>query len=133
MTAVILIYVTETSIEKISKIRFEIFSIPFRKAFECVDNKTDGTNICIPLKGDESLYITPYSDRVMVTYAITFEDQSDVVLGKVFLQEFNDTRQKHTVQNSPTVIFGKEPPQEMAKYVRAPKTEQFHFLSFGTP
>lgn len=86
----------------------------------------------IPLNKNESIYILPYSDRIMVTYSMLFEDDSDAVLSKVFLQELFDTRQKHTVQNAPTVIFGKDLPSEMAPYVSEETKNKCSFISFGT-
>jgi actin related protein 2/3 complex subunit 2 len=85
----------------------------------------------VPMRGKEAMYILPYSDRVMVTFSLDFEDSSDVVLGKVFLQEFYDIRQKHTVQNAPTVIFGKELPAEMAKFIPEVAKSNLNFISFG--
>ena len=67
-------------------LRFKILSVPLMKAFESVDKKTDGKPFTIPLKGQEALYIVPYSDRVMVSYGLAFEDPSDAVLSKIFLQ-----------------------------------------------
>jgi len=100
------------------------------KAFECSDTAVDGKQMTLPLCSSESMYILPYSDRVMVTFALHF-DASDAVLAKVFLQEFFDTRQKHTVQNAPTVIFGKEVPSEMAPFVPVNIQSTHNFISFG--
>lgn len=84
----------------------------------------------MPIEGQEMLYIKPHQDRVMVTISISLEDPSDAVLGKVFLQELFDTRQKHTLQNAPTVIFGKEPPAEIESMVKS-SSNQLSFVSFG--
>lgn len=77
------------------------------------------------------MYILPYSDRVMVTYSLTFDEASDAVLAKVFLQEFFDTRQKHTVTNAPTVIYGKELPAEIAPFIPDEIKVKCSFISFG--
>lgn len=113
-------------------IRHKIICIPLSTAFSSVDKKTDGAPMTIPLRGEEHMYILPYADRVMVTFSVHFDDPSDSVLGKVFLQEFYDTRQKHTVQNSPIVIYGKEIPAEMTPLIPAGVKAKMNFISFGT-
>lgn len=112
-------------------LRYELMSIPLRNAFGSAEKRVDGQQMTVPMRGKEAMYILPYSDRVMVTFSLDFEDPSDVVLGKVFLQEFYDIRQKHTVQNAPTVIFGKELPSEMAKFIPDDVKAKLNFISFG--
>lgn len=122
----------EEKIKAISMLRYEAMSIPLRSAFGSAQKRVDGQQMTVPMRGKEAMYILPYSDRVMVTFSLDFEDPSDVVLGKVFLQEFYDIRQKHTVQNAPTVIFGKELPSEMAKFIPEEAKAKLSFISFGT-
>lgn len=121
----------DSTIHLISAIRHRILSIPFQTAFDCVAKGVDGSAMTIPLHGQEAMFILPYSDRVMVTYALAFDEDSDAVLAKVFLQEFFDTRQKHTVTNAPTVIYGKDLPAEMAPHIPEATKTSCSFISFG--
>lgn len=73
-------------IEEISLLRAMILSIPLRYAFKCLNNQVDGEQFTIPMRGSEAIYILPYADRIMTTFSVAFEDSSDAVLGKVFLQ-----------------------------------------------
>jgi hypothetical protein len=112
-------------------IRAKIFEIPLKTAFEANLAGLVEEPFSMPIEGQEMLYIKSHTDRVMVTISVSLEDPSDAVLGKVFLQELFDTRQKHTLQNAPTVIFGKEPPAEIEALVK-PTGNQMNFVSFGT-
>ena len=73
-------------IEELSLLRAMILSIPFRYAFKCLNDQVDGEQFTIPMRGSEAIYILPYADRIMITFSVAFEDSSDAVLGKVFLQ-----------------------------------------------
>lgn len=62
---------------------------------------------------EESVYISALADRVTVIFSTLFKDPDDVVIGKVFLQEFKDARKHH--QQAPQVLFSySEPPKEIA-------------------
>lgn len=63
-------------------------------------------------RDEESIYIQPSFDRVTVIFSTIFKDETDQVLGKVFLQEFVDARRR-ALQNAPQVLFSKEPPLEL--------------------
>jgi len=66
----------------------------------------------IPYRDDEAVYLKPESDRCIVIFSITFRDPDDLVLAKVFLQEYADARK--TMSNAPSVTYSqKEPPLEL--------------------
>lgn len=111
-------------------IRAKIFEIPLKTAFEANLAGLVEEPFSMPIEGHEMLYIKSHADRIMVTISVSLEDPSDAVLGKVFLQELFDTRQKHTLQNAPTVIFGKEPPAEIEAMVK-PTCSGMNYVSFG--
>lgn len=67
---------------------------------------------------DESIYIKPSFDRVTVIFSTTFQDETDKIFGKVFLQEFVDAR-KRSVQTAPQVLYShQEPPLDIQSVVK---------------
>ena len=78
--------------------------------------------IAIKYRGvDETIYLKPSFDRVTVIFSTLFQDETDKVFGKVFLQEFVDAR-KRSVQTAPQVLYSQlEPPLDIARYVQGSK------------
>nr|BAK62760.1 actin-related protein 2/3 complex subunit 2 [Pan troglodytes] len=58
------------------------------------------------------MYVESKKDRVTVVFSTVFKDDDDVVIGKVFMQEFKEGRRaSHT---APQVLFShREPPLEL--------------------
>ena len=54
------------------------------------------------------MFVEAKVDRVTVVFSTIFKDDDDVVLGKVFLQEFKEGRRASAT--APTVLFSKDPP-----------------------
>lgn len=72
---------------------------------------------------DETIYLKPSFDRVTVIFSTMFQDETDKVFGKVFLQEFVDAR-KRSVQTAPQVLYSQlEPPLDIARYVQGGKQD----------
>ncbi|EMG47828.1 arc2 Actin-related protein 2/3 complex subunit 2 [Candida maltosa Xu316] len=66
---------------------------------------------------DESIYLKPSFDRVTVIFSTVFQDETDKIFGKVFLQEFVDAR-KRSVQTAPQVLYShSEPPLDIQNVV----------------
>lgn len=57
-------------------------------------------------------YVEAKADRVTVVFSTIFKDENDIVIGKVFMQEFKEGRRaSHT---APQVLFShREPPLEL--------------------
>lgn len=67
---------------------------------------------------DESIYIKPSFDRVTVIFSTIFQDETDKIFGKVFLQEFVDAR-KRSVQTAPQVLYShKDPPLDIKHVIK---------------
>lgn len=64
-------------------------------------------------------------DQIIVLFGISFADQTDTILAKVFLQEFFDSRNK--LSDAPIVLLGKEPPKELIDHVI--KSEKLNYLT----
>jgi actin related protein 2/3 complex subunit 2 len=85
----------------------------FEKYFQFQEEGTEGKNrAVIHYRDDETMYVESKKDRVTVVFSTVFKDDDDVVIGKVFMQEFKEGRRaSHT---APQVLFShRESPLEL--------------------
>ena len=74
-------------------------------------------------------YVSAGKDRVTVIFSTIFTDDDDVVIGKVFMQEFKEGRRGS--QTAPQVLFSHaEPPQEL-KGTDALTGDNVGYITFG--
>ncbi|RHY15998.1 hypothetical protein DYB26_008921 [Aphanomyces astaci] len=87
--------------------------------------------IQIPFRRQETIYVLPQEDRIVIVFSVAFQDRTDQAIARVFLQEFAEAR-RH-VNNAPPVSFGKDPPLEL-RAASGLHTSPDHvgYLSFGT-
>lgn len=76
-----------------------------------------------------SRYVEAKADRVTVVFSTVFKDVDDIVVGKVFMQEFKEGRRaSHT---APQVLFShREPPLELVN-TDAKVGENIGYITFG--
>lgn len=86
----------------------------------------------IHYREQEAIFIKASHDRVTVIFTTRFQDETDRVFGKVFLQEFVDARRR-AIQNAPQVLFRNDPPLELQGIpgLAAGKGE-IGYITFGT-
>jgi actin related protein 2/3 complex, subunit 2 len=84
-----------------------------RRCFQALKTGTASSlgAVQIPFRRNETIYVLPQADRIVIVYSVCFADKTDQAIARVFLQEFVDARR--TVNNAPPVAFGKEPPLEL--------------------
>uniref|UniRef100_A0A452DNM6 Arp2/3 complex 34 kDa subunit n=1 Tax=Capra hircus TaxID=9925 RepID=A0A452DNM6_CAPHI len=83
------------------------FASVFEKYFQFQEEDKEGENrAVIHYRDDEIMYVESKKDRVTVVFSTVFKDDDDVVIGKVFMQEFKERRRA-----SPTAP--QEPPLEL--------------------
>lgn len=113
----------------VSLIKRHALGAPFYKIFSDIEGKKGGGLAEINYRDDEAIYIKPESDRCIVIFAIQFKDPDDVVLAKVFLQEYADARR--TMSNAPSVTYSqKEPPLELRGVRNLRVSDSQGFVSF---
>jgi len=97
----------------VARLKRNVLAAPYYKIFADIEAKKGAQQlISLNYRDGEAVYIKPESDRVLVIFNVAFNDASDVVLSKVFLQEYQDARR--TMNNCPAVNFSpKEPPLEL--------------------
>eukprot|EP00053_Salpingoeca_punica_P004396 m.48931 g.48931 ORF g.48931 m.48931 type:complete len:315 (-) comp12774_c0_seq1:323-1267(-) len=98
----------------ISMMRRNCFAAVFEKYFAI---QTSGTGLdtkpaVINYRDKESMWVGALKDRVTVIFSVLFQDADDVIIGKVFMQEFKEGRRQN--QQAPQVLFShREPPVEL--------------------
>mgnify|MGYP000883620194 CR=1 FL=1 len=104
----------ETVAKNCGLLKRNCFASVFEKYFKFQERGEEGhQRAVIHYRDEETMYIEAKSDRVTVIFSTIFKDDTDVTIGKVFLQEFKEGRKaSHT---SPQVIFShREPPRELS-------------------
>ncbi|KAF2352991.1 Actin-related protein 2/3 complex subunit 2 [Trinorchestia longiramus] len=100
-------------VKKIGLLKRNCFASVFQKYFEFQEKgEESNSRAVIHYREDETMYIESKPDRVTVVFSTIFKDPDDVVIGKVFMQEFKEG--KRGSQTAPQVLFShKEPPLEL--------------------
>merc|ERR1712117_784128 len=99
----------EAIVSKAGLLKRNCFASVFEHYFEFQEREEEGHKAAsIHYRDDETMYIEAKADRVTVVFSTIFKDDDDVVLGKVFLQEFKEGRRASAT--APTVLFSKDPP-----------------------
>uniref|UniRef100_A0A6M2DDZ5 Arp2/3 complex 34 kDa subunit n=1 Tax=Xenopsylla cheopis TaxID=163159 RepID=A0A6M2DDZ5_XENCH len=104
----------EEIVKKAGLLKRHCFASVFEKYFDFQENGNDGEKrAVIDYRSDETMYVEAKSDRVTVVFSTVFREDDDVVIGKVFMQEFREGRRaSHT---APQVLFShRDPPRELA-------------------
>ncbi|CAH8601288.1 unnamed protein product [Schistosoma guineensis] len=66
----------------------------------------------IHYRDDETMYVQALADRVTVIFSTTFKDPDDLLIGKVFMQEFTEVRRR--LDRAPQVLYShRVPPKEL--------------------
>ncbi|SCU89000.1 LAMI_0D12068g1_1 [Lachancea mirantina] len=128
------------AIVQLSLLKVIIMSFPFQLAFDKVaqlmqlpegSNSTDEVHK-IQYRDDENIFIKPSNDRITVIFETFFQDETDKVFGKVFLQEFVDARKRNrSIQSAPQVLFSHEAPLEISRVVNQGRSERSkRFITF---
>ncbi|CAG2211363.1 actin-related protein 2/3 complex subunit 2-like [Mytilus edulis] len=103
----------EEIVKKAALLKRNCFASVFEKYFEFQEKGVTGTKrAVIQYRDDETMYVEAQKDRVTVIFSTVFKDDDDIVIGKLFMQEFKEGRRNY--QQAPQVLFShKEPPMEL--------------------
>ncbi|PIO70726.1 Arp2/3 complex, subunit p34-Arc [Teladorsagia circumcincta] len=117
-------------IEKASALKRNCFASVFEKYFEFQEAGQEGQKrAVINYREDETMYIEAKADRVTVIFSTIFKDPDDVIIGKVFLQEFREGRKAS--QTAPAVLYSLgEPPLELRDLPGARVGENVGYITF---
>lgn len=117
------------TVRNIALLKRHCLAAPFYKVFADIEAKKSGSLVELNYRDGEALYIKPESDRAIVIFATSMKDPDDVVIAKVFLQEYQDGRR--TLSNAPSVTYSqKEPPLELKGVRNLRVSEGTSYVSF---
>lgn len=138
------------TMEQLSLLKNWILSYPFELSFndfnelskipidpESVENSINLINpkasvYQINYRENENIFIKPSNDRITVIFEVSFKDETDKIFGKVFLQEFVDSRKRnHSIQSSPQVLVSHNAPMEIMSQINNSNVENDNkFITF---
>lgn len=137
-------------IRRISLLKRNVMAAPFEQAFNEFEQlqeeaskytseqapqgvREGGEVRAIHYREQEAIYIKASHDRVTVIFSTVFQDETDRIFGKVFLQEFVDARRR-AIQNAPQVLFRHDPPLELQNIpgVDTSGSRDIGYITFGT-
>jgi actin related protein 2/3 complex subunit 2 len=111
-------------IEQASLLKRNALAGPFVRFFEGVQAQKNPDLVQIDYRDDESIFLAPAGDRVLVIFSINFKEPDDITYGKVFLQEFS-----RLISGAPAVDAKfKEPPKEIQSVRHSPAEA---YVTFG--
>ncbi|CAH8628521.1 unnamed protein product [Heterobilharzia americana] len=87
----------------------------FEKFFEFQaksDVHSGSKRAIIHYREDETMYVQALADRVTVIFSTVFKDPDDMLIGKLFMQEFTEARRR--LDRAPQVLYShRVPPNEL--------------------
>ncbi|GAA5866029.1 hypothetical protein JCM1840_003383 [Sporobolomyces johnsonii] len=87
--------------------------------------------MAIHYRPEEAIYLLPSRDRVTCIFSTIFKEETDRILGRVFLQEFVDARRRPSCQTAPQVLYSnREPPLEIRHEKGLDTTEKAGYVTF---
>lgn len=121
---------TTELVQKASALKRNCFASVFEKYFEFQEAGQEGhKRAVINYREDETMYIEAKADRVTVIFSTVFKDADDVIIGKVFLQEFREGRKAS--QTAPAVLYSLgEPPLELKDLPGARVGDNVGYITF---
>ena len=119
-------------LEKVADLKKWVFGGPMDRAFKAlVSGKVTDTSIKrFDIRSDETIFVCPKQDRVVVIIYMSFVDTTDKALSKVFLQEFAECKRAVSGVSVPNVSYSKEPPTELATQAFNNVSESSGFILF---
>ncbi|GAA5914526.1 hypothetical protein JCM8208_005380 [Rhodotorula glutinis] len=129
-------------IQSLALLKRNALAAPFERAFalqrEMEQNPVEdgvkdsrGEVMSVHYRPEEAIYLLPSSDRVTVVFSTIFKEETDRILGKVFLQEFVDARRRPSCQTAPQVLYSnREPPLEIRHLKGLDMTERAGYVTF---
>jgi len=113
----------------ISYFKRNVVSAPFQRLFEAVANKGTCPLLTLNYRSNEAVYLKQEQDRAIIIFSINFKDSDDIVISKVFLQEFANARK--TISNAPSITYSqKEAPLELKGVSNVREGEDQGFVTF---
>ncbi|KAA3673008.1 actin related protein 2/3 complex, subunit 2 [Paragonimus westermani] len=94
-----------------------------------MDPKSDGTRAVIHYRPEETIYIHALHDRVTVIFSTVFQDPDDMLIGKLFMQEFVESRRR--LDRAPQVLYSYRTPPAELRGMNTVVSDQVAYITFG--
>jgi len=117
-------------IEKAAMLKRNCFASVFEKYFAFQEKGQESKErAVINYRDDETMFVEAKADRVTVIFSTLFKDPDDIIIGKLFLQEFREGRKAS--QTAPQVLYSAgEPPLELKSFPGARTGENVGYITF---
>jgi len=123
----------EGLIKNIGLLKRNCFASVFERYFDYLEQEDEGARqsserAIIHYREGETMYVQAEDDRCTVIFSTVFKDNDDIIIGKVFMQEFKEGRKAS--QTAPQVLFShKDPPREL-EGTNAARGENIGYITF---
>ncbi|CAH8657858.1 unnamed protein product [Dicrocoelium dendriticum] len=108
----------------IASVFFKFFDLQAK-----MDPKSHAERAVIHYRTDETLYIQALHDRVTVIFSTLFKDPDDMLIGKVFVQEFTESRRR--IDRAPQVLYSFRVPPAELQGTDAAVNDSVAYITFG--
>ena len=118
--------------KRLASLKRNAMAAPFENAFSAQSEGKETPLMAIHYRDHEAFYIRAQPDRVTVIFSTEFKEETDSIVGRVFLQEFVDARRQPSIQNAPQVLYSqREPPLELKGVSGLKDSENVGYVTFG--
>jgi actin related protein 2/3 complex subunit 2 len=117
-------------VNKLEMLKSNVVGSVFDKYMAGLEGKMDP--FMFDMRPDTQVYFAPGNGRCSVIFGITFAEPVDMVLAKVFLQEFKDAKRSggKDLGAAPPVSFDVKPSRDLAPFGITEPTGNLGFISF---
>jgi len=121
---------TATLVNNLAALKRNILGAPLDNLFDkMAAGNAPNTAFALPYRGEETMWLKPEGQQqVTAVFSVKFVDLDDVILAKVFLQEFQDARRN--VRTAPAVTYSKTAPAEIVGLPGVREAADTAFISF---
>lgn len=112
---------TDELCSRLGRMKQDITTFPLYLACRGFPNNPN-LQTCYSIRPNEQIFIQTFTDKILVTVSVVFEEPSDEVLAKVihqvllllfsFVQEFETVKRQHAFQLAPSISVSKTSPFE---------------------
>ena len=86
-------------VQDVSALKRNALAAPFYLCFDEQEKSVTGSPRVVHYREDEAFYVSALPDRVTVIFCVSFKEDVDVIIGKVFLQVRDSCRSRRNFLN----------------------------------
>lgn len=120
-------------VRKLSSIKRDVMGAPLWLCFKALLGgvRPPRPHYVIHFRPEETMWVVPQNDLVVVVFSIAFENQVEAAIARVFLQEIEiSRRQSRDLATAPNVTYTQEAPQELKQLKDVDKSTGKNFIGF---